>query len=256
MTKRLLLLLALIGLFAGTATAGTIGFQTGGSIGQGAFSSLVKEAGVGLAFKNNAPPHPLGLTGFDAGVELSAVDINPDSTYWKNAFGGSAPSYLVLPKLRVRKGLPFGFDIGAMYSNAGNTNIQLYGVEVAKAILEGSVATPAVGIRATYTKLAGLDDLDLQTAGIDVTVGKGFLFLTPYAGIGYLWINGKATGNLQTLANQLSSATNGQPLAEEKIWQPRIFAGLEVKPLPLVRFVGEVEYALRPIYSVKAAVGF
>ena len=82
-------------------------------------------------------------------------------------------------------------------------------------------------------------------------MGKGILFLTPYVGAGYLWIDSKPSGNLQRLA----SAT-GNPLSDEKIWQPRFFAGLEVKPLPLVRIVGEVEYALRPIYSIKAAVGF
>ena len=77
--------------------------------------------------------------------------------YWQKAFGGDAPSYLYLPKIRVRKGLPLGIDIGAMYSYVPDSNIKLYGFEISKAILEGSMATPAVGIRATYTKLAGVE---------------------------------------------------------------------------------------------------
>ena len=247
--KKVMLVFSLVMLIAGNAMAANIGFST--SLSQGEFNSLSKEAGVALAFKNNAPPHPLGITGFDAGVEVSAVDINDKSSYWNNAFGGDAPSMLIIPKLRVRKGLPFGIDVGAMYSNAGNTNVQLYGVELSKAILEGTAATPALGVRASYSKLAGVNDLDLQTVGVDASIGKGFLFVTPYAGAGILWIESKASGNLKTLA-----ATAGAPLSNETIWQPRFFAGVEIKPLPLFRVIAEVEYALRPVYSLKAAVGF
>lgn len=249
MSRAIVIAVCLTVFFAGQALAGSINFTT--AIGQSAFRSLSKEAGIALAYKNTAPPHPLGITGFDAGVEVSLVDVNDESTYWKDAFGGNAPSYLVLPRIRARKGLPFGIDVGAMYSNAGNTNIQLYGVEVAKSILDGTLATPALGVRATYTKLAGLDDIDLQTVGVDASIGKGILFLTPYVGAGMVWIDSKATGNLQRLATAA-----GSPLAEEKIWQPRFFGGVEVKPFPFIRVLGEVEYALRPIYSLKAAVGF
>ncbi|GFE56206.1 hypothetical protein [Geobacter sp. AOG1] len=249
MTKRVLAALGLTLLMVGQSLAADISFTS--AIEQGAFSSLSKEAGVALAYKNVAPPHPLGITGFDIGVEAEAVDINKESTYWKAAFNNDAPSYLVLPKLRIRKGLPFGIDIGGMYSNVSNTNVQLYGAEVSKSILDGGAATPALGVRATYTRLAGLKDLDIQTYGVDASIGKGFLFLTPYAGAGYLWINSKATGDLQRLAT-----VAGAPLRAEKLSQGRVFAGLEIKPLPLVRITGEFEYALRPIYSLKAAIGF
>jgi len=221
------------------------------AIDQGSFKRLTKEAGAGISFKNTAPAEPLGITGFDAGVEVSAAKINDDSGYWKAAFGDDAPSYLFLPKLRVRKGLPFGIDIGAMYSYVPDSNIKLYGAEVSKAILDGTMATPALGIRGTYTRLAGVGDLDLQTAGIDVSISKGVLFLTPYAGAGAVWIKSKASGQLQALATAA-----GAPLDSESIWQPRYFAGLKVSPLPLVGFTFEAEYQKRPIYSLKAALSF
>lgn len=249
MVRQLALALVLVLLLGGTGMAATFDFSSGNTslstLGQEGFRSLSKELGIALAYRNAAPPHPLGVTGFDAGIEVEAVDISKESAFWKKAFNQDAPGYLVLPKLRVRKGLPFGIDVGAMYSNVGNTNVQLYGAEVGMALLEGGVATPALGVRATYTRLAGIKELDLQTVGVDASIGKGFLFLTPYAGAGYVWIDSTPKGNLSTLG-----------LKEEKISQPRFFAGLEVKPLPLVRIVGEFEYALRPIYTLKAAVGF
>ena len=213
---------------------------------QGDFRSLSKEAGAAISFKNTAPAAPLGITGFEAGVEVEAVDIKSNSDYWSRAFGGDAPSYLLLPKIRVRKGLPFGIDIGAMYSYVPDSNIKLYGVEVSKAILDGTLATPALGIRGTYTRLAGVNDLDLQTAGLDASVSKGILFLTPYAGAGAVWINSKATGNLQRIT----------PLKSEDIYQPRVFAGLKVTPFPLFGITAEAEYQVRPIYSLKAALSF
>ena len=248
--KKVVGLLALsLALFGGTqAMARDISFSS--ALSQGNFKELTKEAGAAISFKNTAPAEPLGITGFDAGIEISAADIS-GSSYWEAAFGNDAPSYVVLPKLRVRKGLPLGIDIGAMYSYVPDSNIKLYGFEVSKAILEGTAATPALGVRATYTRLAGVDDLDLQTIGVDASISKGFLFLTPYAGVGGVWINSDAKGNLQALATAA-----GDPLDSEDVFQPRVFAGLKVSPLPLVGFTAEVEYQERPIYSLKAALSF
>jgi len=235
----------LLVLLAGNqALAKDIDFSTG--LAQGAFRDLTKEAGAAISFKNTAPAAPLGITGFEAGVEVEADDIKSTSGYWSAAFNGDAPSYLLLPKIRVRKGLFFGIDVGAMYSYVPDSNIKVYGAEVSKAILDGTLATPALGIRGTYTRLAGVNDLDLQTAGLDASISKGFLFLTPYAGAGEVWVNSKAAGNLQ----------KNSSLASEEFWQPRVFAGLKITPLPLLGITAEAEYQVRPIYSLKAALSF
>ena len=134
-----------------------------------------------------------------------------------------------------------------MYSYVPGSNIKLYGAELSKSILEGGMASPAVGVRATYTKLAGVDDLSLQTYGIDASVSKGFLFVTPYAGAGMMWVNSEAKGNLKTLAPTLKSET---------IAIPRVFGGLTISPLPLFGITAEAEYAVRPIFSLKAAINF
>ena len=244
--KKFVVLAACLSLFiAGQALAKDLSFSAG--LVQQDFKDLSKNAGAALSYKNVAPATPLGITGFDVGVEASFMPIN--SGYWDTAFGGpgKAPAALVIPKLRARKGLPFGIDIGAMYSYVPDSNIKLYGAEVSYAILDGSIATPAVGIRGTYTKLTGVNDLSFQTAGIDASISKGFLILTPYAGAGLVMIDSKATGNLKTLAPTLK---------DEKITQPRYFVGLKVSPLPLFGITAEAEYSSRPVYSLKAALSF
>jgi len=235
-----------LALLVGTqAVARDLSFN-GAALTQGAFKDLSKEAGAAISYRNTAAAAPLGITGFDAGVEASAIDIKSNSSYWNAAFNGDAPSYLVLPKVRVRKGLPLGIDVGAMYSYVPNSNIKLYGFELSKAILDGTLATPALGVRATYTRLAGVSDLDLQTAGIDASISKGILFLTQYAGGGAVWVSSKAKGNLQSASS----------LKSEEFWQPRVFAGLKVSPLPFFAITAEAEYQVRPIYSLKVALDF
>ncbi len=241
---------AALALAVSPALAADISFIRG--IGQGDFKDLSKEAGAALGYRNMAPAAPLGITGFDIGVEASAISINKSSNYWKSAFGDDAPSYLIIPKIRARKGLPFGIDIGAMYSYVPSSNVKLYGAELSKSILDGTMATPAVGVRATYTKLAGVSDLGLQTYGVDASISKGFLFITPYAGAGMMWINSEAKGNLQTLA----TASPLGPLKEETISVPRVFGGLKISPFPLLGITAEAEYAARPIYSLKVALSF
>lgn len=223
--------------------AADINFSSTTPFAQDQFKSLSKEAGALLGYRNLAPAEPLGITGFDIGVEVSGISIN--KSYWDAAFDQNAPAYLVIPKLRARKGLPFGIDVGASYAYVPDSNIKLYGAELSKAILDGTLATPAVGVRATYTKLAGVDDLSLQTYGVDASISKGFLFLTPYGGAGMMWVNSEAKGHLQYFN-----------LKRETISVPRIFAGVKISPIPLIGITAEAEYAVRPIYSLKGAVSF
>jgi len=243
MKKFILLMAALLVMTAADAFAWRINIPAGFS--QSEFKDLTKELGSAVAYRNLAPADPLGITGFDIAAQASLISIENNRSYWEKATGADAPEYITAPAVRVRKGLPFGIDIGAMYTDIYDTDIQVYGAELSKAILDGSVATPALGVRATYTKVSGLNDIDLQTAGIDATISKGILFLTPYAGGGMLWIDGKYNGS-----------TPGVSLGSESFWQPRGFVGLRISPLPFIGITAEAEYAVRPIYSLKLGVGF
>ena len=218
---------------------------------QSGFEKLTKELGTAIGYRNLAPAESLGVTGFDVGIEISATSIDKNSDQWKSAFANDAPSFIPVPKLRARKGLPLGIDVGAIYSAVPGSNIRLYGVELSKSIIEGGIATPAVGVRGTYTKLAGINDLGLQTYGVDASVSKGFLMLTPYAGVGMLWVKSEAKGNLKD--PKIFTLTT---LSNVSATIPRIFAGLKVTPFPLFSVTAEAEYADTYVYSLKAAVNF
>lgn len=167
---------------------------------QADFRDLSKDLGAAVSYKAVVPIEALGVTGFDFGFEITATELEHRDA-WDRASSGSAPSTVYLPKLHVHKGLPAGIDIGAFYGTAADSNIDVWGGEIRYALIEGGTAIPAVGLRGTYSKLSGVDQLQLDTRGVELGVSKGFAFFTPYAGVGRVWTDsnpvGATSNNLQ-----------------------------------------------------------
>jgi hypothetical protein len=78
--------------------------------------------------------------------------------------------------------------VGVMAGAAPGTNIELYGAELRWAFVKGSAAVPAIAVRGSYTQLSGVDQLDFNTRGVDLSISKGFAVFTPYGGIGKVWV--------------------------------------------------------------------
>lgn len=168
-------------------------------IGQVQFRQLSKDLAAIVSYKAIVPVETLGITGFDIGFEVSATELEHRGA-WDNASSGSAPRTVYVPKVHIHKGLPAGFDIGASWGTASDSNVDLFGAEVRYALVEGGAVTPAVGLRGSYSKLSGVDQLEVETRGLDIGVSKGFAFFTPYAGIGRVWT--EANPGVATLATE------------------------------------------------------
>ncbi len=237
--KKYTLMLVLLSLTS-LATAKDIEFTD--AITQGDFNNFVKEFGTALLFNPMAPAEPLGITGFDASVEIVVTDINDQEQYWQKLVDDNNPySFLAVPRLHVQKGLPFNIDVGAMYMAVPNSNIKLWGIEAKYAILEGSMVTPAVSVRASYSQLLGVDDVDLNTQSLDLLVSKGFLMFTPYGGVSLIRVNGSENSELVTLGDVNETSY-------------RALAGIQFSPLPLVTINGEISFGDIEQYGLK--IGF
>ena len=151
---------------------------------QAEFGQLSKDLTAAASYKGVSPAEPLGLTGFDIGVEVSSTKME-HADVWKKA--GADSSTLYVPKVHIHKGLPFNVDVGASMSAVPGTDIKLIGGEIKYAFIAGNTAVPAVSVRAAMTRLLGVDQLDLDTRSLELTVSKGFLNVTPYAGVGKVW---------------------------------------------------------------------
>ena len=80
--------------------------------------------------------------------------------------------------------------------------------------MEGGVASPAMAVRGTYTSLSGVDQLAMDTTGLELTISKGFAMVTPYAGIGRNWVN--------------SQPDAGIGLEDEDFTQDKVYAGINL----------------------------
>ena len=244
MKKSLLFLIITFALFiqkTGYADS-NIAFQPGNALIQDEFRSLSKEVGLAIVNIPMSPAAPLGILGFDVGVEASITNIHNNELFWTKVTTSAPPASLVIPKIHAQKGLPGNIDVGVVYSSVPNSNITLIGGELKYAILEGSIATPAVALRGSYTKLNGIPDLNLTSTEADLSISKGFGPLTPYVGIAEVII--------QSSANNSSINFNS-----ESIQVVRGFIGAKFS-MVLVNLVGQVDMGELPTYSLRLNVGF
>lgn len=189
---------------------------------QADFKNLTSDLGAALSYKAIRPAEPMGSLGFDIGFEITSTRMETDAL--DLATTGNAASQLLVPKLHVSKGLPLGFDIGAFYTSVPSSNIGLVGGELSYAVFEGGTLMPAVSVRGTYSRLTGVDQLDLTTKGLELSISKGFAFFTPYAGIGQVWIDGETNVGLE----------------DESLTKNKYFLGINFN-LGLVNFAAETE---------------
>ena len=158
------------------------------------FRLLSEDLAGALSYRPLVPTTPLGTTGFDIGLALTLAKI-ANTEVLERATSGNAPSTIPVPTLRAHKGLPLGFDIGLLYAQVPESNIKYYGGELRYAIFSGGVTMPAVGVRGNFTQVRGIDQMDFRTRGVDLSVSKGFVMATPYAGVGYVWAKSDPKGN-------------------------------------------------------------
>lgn len=149
---------------------------------QGDFDKVAKDVIAGFDYKPIEPVAAGGITGFSVGAFGSYAPVQ-DRGAWKRLTGEDIDG-IGMAGLSATKGLPLGFDLGAFYAGVPGTDARVYGGQLRYAILRGSVANPAIALRGTYTRASSVQDFDYDSYGADVTVSKGFLLFTPYAGVG------------------------------------------------------------------------
>lgn len=212
-----------------------------GIANQNTFNAFVDQFGTAIAYNPVTPAEPLGTMGFELGLAVTAYDI--DEGLWNQAVrDGDAPSSLPVPRLLARKGLPRGFDLGASYARVPSSNVSVIGGELRKALLEGTAATPALSVMGHYSSLSGVDDLSLSSYGVDLSISKGFAMLTPYAGIGHVWYEGRERAGLGFEDHDESHV--------------RSYLGMRLGLLPLMSVTAQADFSEVNSYSLRLNLGF
>lgn len=205
--KKVVLVVAMLG--AAHAVAGDL--SQIGTLTQSQFLKLSSDLGAATAYKGLTPATPLGISGFDVGVEVTQTSIE-NTALFRQAGAGDL-SNLYVPKIHLTKGLPFGFDIGAFVSKVSGVNGSLFGAEARYAILDDGLTTPAFGVRLSGSKLTGVGNVKLSTVAVDAMLSKKLALVTPYIGAGSVRVTSRAdVGGLR----------------EERFDKSRVFIGLNV----------------------------
>jgi len=209
------------------------------TLSQEEFRSFSEDLGAALSYKPLQPIEPLGVLGFDIGVAVTGTRLKHPELFQRVTGNPDFPSTLPVPSVRASLGLPWNFDLSAMYSSVPKTGASLGGGALSWAFVSGSTWMPAIGIRASYTKLFGVDQLDFSTAGLDASLSKGIGPFTPYLGAGKVW-----------LASTPISTTG---LQSEALSQTKVFGGIGLK-ITALNFVIEADRT-GPVNSYGAKLG-
>lgn len=146
------------------------------------YKTLVRELGIAVANKPLAPAETLGAYGFDLSFANTFAFISVENddgtpTPWQRAVEDEDPgSYLFVPQVSARKGLPMSFEVGMSAGWLGLTRQGTFGGWGRLGVVEGYKPWPDVSVHAGYSGYVGNDELELGVMDLGVTLGSTFPF--------------------------------------------------------------------------------
>jgi hypothetical protein len=218
------------------------------SITQAEFEEFSRLAAQAIYATPVDPARARGLLGFDIGVAVTAVPVDPDAAYWQNSVPDdfSVSDHVLVPRLIASKGLSFG-TISAMYAKVPDTEVQVWGASYDMPLTSGGIASPTIALRGAYSQLRGVDEFELSTYGVELFVSKGFGPITPYAAAGYA--RHDATGIVASdgVANPITLTDEGN--------MKRFTVGVKISMF-IPKLVVEATQGEERSYAAKIALGF
>lgn len=174
-----------------------------------AFRRLVAQLAPSVAPAELAPVVTSGPVGFDLALETSVSAIARDQV-WARATSGDDPltcdgrgrqpaSVLVTNRVRLAKGLPWGFTLGGEAGWVHGTRLGLFGVDVKFALLEDvwGARVPDFALRAGLTRVVSGSELDLWLAALSAVVSEAWvaartLVISPFVGASLWWTRARS----------------------------------------------------------------
>jgi hypothetical protein len=175
-----------------------------------AFEHLASELAVSLAPPIASGAATTGPRGFYVGVSSTATPIRSSERYWAKGTRGASladeqnrrvDGMLAWNRLDVRKGLPFGFELGSSLGYGVDTSLWLLSAELRVAVFEGFHtglgALPDVALRGATQAMFGTSELSVRTHTLDLTISKPFVVavrhrVTPLLALQALFVNAKS----------------------------------------------------------------
>jgi hypothetical protein len=192
------------------------------------------------------PARARGLMGFDIGIAVTAVPVDPDAAYWRNSTSDdfTVHGYVAVPRLVASKGLGRA-TISASYAKVQSSDVSTWGGALDYPILNGGLLRPTLALRAAYSTLNGSDNFDLKTYGAEIFLSKGIGPVTPYIAAGRMKVD--STGNVRV------PTTVAIPLHDDSAFN-RYTVGVKLSLL-IPKIVIEATQAEERSYAAKVSFG-
>ncbi|HYO78586.1 MAG TPA: hypothetical protein VE010_19155 [Thermoanaerobaculia bacterium] len=152
---------------------------------QAQFEEFSRRAAQAIYHTPVEPARAGNLLRFDIGISATAVPVDPNALYFRNAVNEdfTISDHIVVPRLVVSKGISVA-TVSASYAKVPDTGISVVGGALDIPIINGGLISPTLALRGSYSMLQGVEEYDLKTYGVELFLSKGFGPITPYAAIG------------------------------------------------------------------------
>jgi hypothetical protein len=153
------------------------------------FNNLTRDLALVLTPRGGVSAETLGQAGFAFQVDQGFSTVDAGEDYWLKADVDRDPAgTLTTTQLHVRKGLPFGFEIGANLNALWQSQLFLIGGELRWSLHEDFFrGMPDLTVRGFGGTMVGSPQLNLSVGGFDAVVSHpigvaSVMNITPYAG--------------------------------------------------------------------------
>lgn len=176
------------------------------------FKALSVDLATVIGPRGLGPSATTGALGFDLSFDVGISSVDEASARWATTLPGSS-GVLTTLAVQARKGLPFGFELGADASHVIDSELWNIGFNVKYAFLEGYARLPDAAIRAYLSGVVGARDFGMLLTGGDFTVSKDFgiagvVSIAPYGG--YSLIYARTSSNVVGYFDEGSAAPNAR----------------------------------------------
>ncbi len=239
--KRCGVFLVAAALSAAPALAGGPVFGTGFTAAD--LDALTEAIGDVVAFPNLSTAAPGGVAGFQLLAAAGGPEVDTSAHWWSyvphaNRIGG----VLFGQRVIARKGLPSNLDVGVQVGRVFGE--QFWGADARWAFVESGVLSPAVALRASYSRLTGSFVDSFQVGEVQLVASKGFPLVSPYGAVGYRRASARATFGDPAPADHSATASGVTGAL-----------GIRVTVFPFLHVFGEVRRSTRTGVFVGAGVG-
>ena len=134
---------------------------------------------------------PLGIAGFEVAASVGYSGDFDEHEFADEVLEDDLTINALVPvSVVARKGIPWNIDLGLSWSRDLDLGFDRWAAEAQWAFIEGGPATPALALRVTYGQGDG-DVYRLRQTGAEILISKGFTILTPFAGVGLVYSEGR-----------------------------------------------------------------